>query len=205
MEWYKTDAQSLAIIDTEIAEHQLSAAQYEIVRQVIYATADFEYQDLIRFSDQALEKGSAAIAARTPIIVDIATVQAAITPILQTAFANAIYTGTAAITRPQKQKSPAAWGIETLAQRYPQAVFVIGESQPALETLIQLIEIKEVTPALVIATPTEFLSATKQRLVGLEVPYILVEGRKGNAIAAATILNTLVLLTWQAYGAKSDL
>jgi precorrin-8X/cobalt-precorrin-8 methylmutase len=204
MEWYKTDAQSLAIIDTEITEHQLSAAKYEIVRQVIYATADFEYKDLIQFSDRALEQGAAAIAARTPIVVDVATVQVAITPTLQAAFANAAYTSTAVITRPQNQKSASAWGIETLAQRYPQAVFAIGESPSALAALIQLIEAQEASPALVIATPTEFFSTNKQRLLDLGIPYIVVEGRKGNAIAAATILNTLVLLTWQAYGAKSD-
>ena len=46
MEWHITDAQSLAIIDNEIGEHSLSPAEYEIVRQVIYATADFEYKNL---------------------------------------------------------------------------------------------------------------------------------------------------------------
>ncbi|MFQ3628014.1 MAG: precorrin-8X methylmutase, partial [Cyanobacteriota bacterium] len=57
MEWHITDAQSLRIIDREIGNHAFSPAEYEIVRRVIYATADFEYRDLIRFSEQALQAG----------------------------------------------------------------------------------------------------------------------------------------------------
>ncbi len=71
MEWHVTDAQSLAIIDQEMGDHVFSAAEYEIVRRVIYATSDFEYQSLIRLSERALQAGSAALAARTTIVVDV--------------------------------------------------------------------------------------------------------------------------------------
>lgn len=54
MEWQVTDAQNLAIIDREIDDHFFSPAEYEIIRRVIYATADFEYKSLIRFSEHAL-------------------------------------------------------------------------------------------------------------------------------------------------------
>jgi hypothetical protein len=59
MEWHVSDAQSLGLIDNEIGDHSFSAAEYEIVRRVIYATADFEYKSLISFSDQALQAGAA--------------------------------------------------------------------------------------------------------------------------------------------------
>ncbi|NEQ69246.1 MAG: precorrin-8X methylmutase, partial [Symploca sp. SIO2D2] len=58
MEWHVTDAQSLAIIDREMGKHAFSAAEYEIVRRVIYATADFEYKSLIRFSERSLQAGA---------------------------------------------------------------------------------------------------------------------------------------------------
>ncbi|MEO0132915.1 MAG: precorrin-8X methylmutase, partial [candidate division WOR-3 bacterium] len=82
MEWHVTDAQSLGIIDREIGDHLFSPAEYEIVRRVIYATADFEYKSLIRFSDQALQRGAAALAARTTIIVDVPMVQVGIAPLI---------------------------------------------------------------------------------------------------------------------------
>jgi len=37
------------------------------------------------------------------------------------------------------------------------------------------------------------------------IPHIRVDGRKGNAIVAAAILNALVKLSWQAYGSKSEM
>ncbi|HCF26135.1 MAG TPA: precorrin-8X methylmutase, partial [Cyanobacteria bacterium UBA11049] len=50
MEWHLIDVQNLATIDREIGDRAFSPAEYEIVRRAIYATGDFEYQDLIRFS-----------------------------------------------------------------------------------------------------------------------------------------------------------
>ncbi|TYQ25620.1 precorrin-8X methylmutase [Pseudanabaena sp. UWO310] len=204
MEWHITDAQSLATIDSEIGEHSFSPSEYEIVRQVIYATADFEYKDLVRFSEHALQAGSTALATRTTIIVDVPMVQAGIFPKICDTFANPIYCAVEAITRPQKGKTQAAWGIETLARRYPEAIFVIGESQTALATLVDLIELEDVKPTLVIGTPAGFIDTDviKSRLNDSLIPHIRVDGRKGSAIAAVTIFNALVNLAWLAYGNK---
>ena len=205
MEWHVTDAQSLAIIDREIGNHTFSAAEYEIVRRVIYATADFEYQHLIRFSERALQAGAAALAARTTIVVDAPMVQVGIAPHIQDTFANPVYCSMEAITRPQKEKTKAAWGIETLARRYPEGIFVVGEAQTALTTLVELIEAEEIRPALVIGTPAGFVEVdvAKSRLEDSLTPHIRIEGRKGSAVVAAAIINGLVDLAWQAYGHDS--
>jgi precorrin-8X/cobalt-precorrin-8 methylmutase len=202
MEWHPTDAQSLAMIDREVGDHALSPAEYEIVRRVIYSTADFDYKSLIHFSDLALQSGAAALAARTTIIVDVPMVQVGINTNIQNTFANPIYCSMEAITRPQKEKTRAAWGIETLARRYPEGIFVVGQSQTALITLAALIQKEEIKPTLVIATPSGFLDieAAKARLSNALVPNICTQGRKGNAVVAAAIVNGLVDLAWQAYG-----
>ncbi|OBQ29731.1 MAG: precorrin-8X methylmutase [Aphanizomenon flos-aquae MDT14a] len=202
MEWHITDAQSLAIIDSEIGDHIFSPAEYEIVRRVIYATSDFEYQSLIRFSEQALQVGAASLAARTTIVVDMPMVQASIAYDIQNTFANPVYCSMEALTRPQKEKTRSAWGIETLARRYPEGIFVIGQAQTALTALVELIAAEEIRPALVIATPADFvnLEPVKARLQESLVPYITIEGRKGNAVVAAAIVDGLVDLAWQAYG-----
>jgi len=202
MEWHVTDAQSLKVIDREIGEHTLSPSEYEIVRRVIYATADFDYATLIHFSDQALQSGAAALAARTTIIVDVPMVQVGITPGIQGTFANPVYCSMDALTRPQKGKTGTAWGIETLAHRYPEGIFIIGASQTALAALVDLIETDQVRPALVVATPASFLDAEgiKDRLRHSLIPHIRIEGRKGSAVVAAAIVNGLVDLAWQAYG-----
>jgi precorrin-8X/cobalt-precorrin-8 methylmutase len=202
MEWHVTDAQSLALIDREVGEHTFSPAEYEIVRRVIYATADFDYQLLIQFSDAALQSGAAALAARTTIVVDVPMVQVAIASTIQHTFANPVYCSMDALTRPQKEKTRAAWGIETLARRYPEGIFVIGQSQTALTAIAELIETEDIRPALVIGTPAGFVGAdvAKDRLADSLVPYITIAGRKGSPVVAAAIVNGLVDLAWQAYG-----
>ncbi len=206
MEWHITDAQSLRIIDREIGEHAFSPAEYEIVRRVIYATADFEYKSLVRFSEQALQAGAAALAARSTIIVDVPMVQVGITPIIQSTFSNPVYCSMDALTRPQREKTRASWGIETLARRYPEGIFVVGEAQTALTSLVDLIEAEEIKPALIIGTPAGFVGVDVaiERLKESLVPHIRIEGRKGNAVVAAAIVTGLVDLAWQAYGKDND-
>ncbi|WP_375509558.1 precorrin-8X methylmutase [uncultured Nostoc sp.] len=202
MEWHVTDAQSLAIIDSEIENHVFSPAEYEIVRRVIYSTADFEYKYLIRFSERALQAGAAALAARTTIVVDVPMVQVGIAYEIQNTFANPLYCSMEALTRPQKEKTRAAWGIETLAKRYPEGIFVVGQAQTALTALVDLIEAEEIRPALIIATPVGFVDVdeAKRRLQDSLVPHITIDSRKGNAVVAAAIVDGLVDLAWQAYG-----
>ncbi len=202
MEWHISDAQSLAIIDQEVGEHTFSPAEYEIVRRVIYATADFEYKSLIRFSELALQSGAAALAARTTIVVDVPMVQVGIIRTIQQTFANPVYCSLDALTRPQKEKTKAAWGIETLARRYPEGIFVVGQAQTALTAIAKLVRSEEIRPALVIGTPSGFVGveAAKAQLAESLVPHIHVEGRKGSAVVAAAIVNALVDLSWQAYG-----
>lgn len=206
MEWHATDAQSLAIIDREMGDHVFSPAEYEIVRRVIYATADFEYKLLIRFSELALQSGAAALAARSTIVVDVPMVQVGITTNIQNTFANPVYCSMDALTRPQKEKTQAAWGIETLARRYPEGIFVVGQAQTALISLVELIESEEIRPALVIGTPSGFVDVevAKERLADSLIPHIRIEGRKGSAVVAAAIVNGLVDLAWQAYGRERN-
>jgi precorrin-8X/cobalt-precorrin-8 methylmutase len=201
MEWHITDAESLAIIDHEVGVHRFSPAEYELVKRVIYATADYEYKSLIRFSDMALQSGAAALAARTTIIVDVPMVQVGIAPVIQQTFANPIYCALETLTRPQKGKSVSAWGMETLAKRYPEGIFVVGQSQTALLTLVDMIETEQIRPALVIGTPASFVDAggAKQRLQDSLVPHIRTDGRKGSAVVATALVTALVELAWQAY------
>ncbi len=202
MEWHITDAQSLAIIDSEIGDHVFSPAEYEIVKRIIYATCDFEYKSLVSFSERALQSAAAAFAARTTIVVDVSMVQVGIAHDIQNTFANPVFCSFEAVNRPQDKKTRVASGTEVLAKRYPEGIFVVGQAQTALSTLVELIEAEEIKPALIIATPPGFVNidTAKERLRESLVPNIMIEGRKGNAVVAVAIIDGLVDLAWQAYG-----
>jgi precorrin-8X/cobalt-precorrin-8 methylmutase len=205
MEWHITDAESLAIIDQEIGQTALTAAEYEIARRIVYATADFEYKSLVHFSERALQQGAAALAARSTIVVDVPMVQMGIVSNIQQTFANPVYCSTETITRPQKSKTLADWGIQTLARRYPEGIFVIGQSQTALIGLIELVEEEDIKPALIVGTPSGFVGVdvAKKRLEDSQVSYITINGRKGGAVVAVAIVNGLLDLAWEVYGQQS--
>ncbi|NJK63577.1 MAG: precorrin-8X methylmutase [Synechococcaceae cyanobacterium SM2_3_1] len=205
MEWHVSDAESLALIDQEVGRHDLSPAEYEVVRRIIFATADFEYLQLIKFENEALQAGAAALAARTTIVVDEPMVKVGIALAVQNTFSNPVYCSTEAVTRPQREKTRSAWGLETLAHRYPEAIFVIGQSQTALASLVTLIRQREVAPALVIATPAGFVDVVeaKQELSESLIPHVRTEGRKGGPTVASAILDSMVDLAWHAYDQRT--
>lgn len=207
MESQLIEAQSLAIIDQEIGEYSARPAEYEIIRRVIYQTADYEYQFLIRFFDQSLKHGAAALASRTTIIVDVPMVKAGIHQQIQQTFFNPVYCAADITGFPPKHLSPTAWGLQTLAKRYPEAIFIIGHDQTALNMLLELIKAKMIKPALVIATPCGFVNIeqAKQKLIQYHQPHITIEERKGGATVAVAIANGLMDLAWQVYGKSQDL
>lgn len=133
-------------------------------------------------------------------------VQVGISPQILATFANPVYCSMEAVTRPQREKTRTAWGIQTLARRYPEAIFVVGQEQTALSALVDLIEAEEIKPALVIATPSGFVGAdvAKSRLHDSMVPHIRIDGRKGSAVVSVAIVNGLVDLAWQAYGREAN-
>lgn len=205
MKLHISEVNALATIDLQIGFSQLSPSQYEIARQVIYQTADFEYVNLLRFDRDALNKGAAAIAARTSIIVDVPAIQVTTVPLLQQTFCNPVYCCITTLVKPQKLKTQAAWGLETLAKNHGSSIYVIGQDRGALETLAELTEKKFIKPALAIVTAPIFVEPQmKQWLKDTEIPSIYIDSPKGGSSIAAAILNSLVELTWQAYEVNAD-
>ncbi|MGF1591318.1 MAG: precorrin-8X methylmutase [Pleurocapsa sp.] len=202
-----TEASSLAIIDRQIKEIEvgISPAQYEIIRQVIYQTADLEYESLLKFSDGALAKGAAALTAATPIIVDVPEIQVSIVPKLQQTFGNPVYCCATTQTEVIDKATKASSGLKMLAGKYPNSIFIIGQDQTAMSAMEDLLKNKIIEPSLAIATPPIFIeSNAKQKLLNSHIPHICVNSPKGGSNVASAIFNGLVRLTWQAYRRDSS-
>ena len=197
-----TEASSLAAIDRQIdsKNSDISPAQYEIIRQVIYSTADFEYSDLLKFSEDALSKGAASLTASTPIVVDVPEIQVGIVPLLQQTFLNPVYCCATSKDQTQLAGSKATQGLETLAQKHPKSIFIIGQDELAFNKLKELIAKKTINPSLAIATPPMFVEPNQRKFaVSSTIPNIYADAQKGGATIATAIFKTLVNLTWQAH------
>ena len=193
MNLHPITAESFAIIDHEIGTHSLSPQEYAIVRRAIHSTADFDFKDLFYFSPGAIASGIKAIGQKVPIIVDVRMVAVAIASTLKQANLPQPY---CALDYPGKGKTLTASGMLTLAHKYPQGLFIIGNAPTALLALVEEIQRGKVNPALVIGVPVGFVAVeeAKQALAATDVPKILVKGRKGGSAIAAATFNAIVNL-----------
>ena len=200
MDLHFTEASALAAIDRQVynSDRDISPAQYEIVRRVIYHTADFEYVSLLRFSKDALAKGAAALTAATPIIVDVPEIQVSIVPQLQQTFLNPVYCCATSSTEANGSKTKTACGLEKLASAHPQAIYIIGSDETAFNTLHKLIASKAISPSFVIATAPRLLEPEAKFSSDSLAPVIYTAGTKGGYNVASAILKSLVSLTWKA-------
>src|SRR4051812_19821101 len=62
---------SFAVIDQEVGQHDHPSRDWEVVRRVIHATADFEFKELMSFHPLAISSGIEALKAGCPIICDV--------------------------------------------------------------------------------------------------------------------------------------
>ena len=197
--------QSFAIIDREIGTHNFTPHEYAIVRRVIHATADFEYTQLLRFSPDAIESGIVALRDRVPIITDVTMVRQGILTLVSKTFNNPVITAVEQASVADLGKTRTETGLLRCWQEYPQAIYIIGNAPTALLALCSQLVNSSNYPPLIIGVPVGFVAVveSKQALAKIDVPQILVEGRKGGSPVAAAILNALLILAWQEHKALS--
>jgi precorrin-8X/cobalt-precorrin-8 methylmutase len=188
--------QSFAIIDREMGENNFSPSEYEIVRRVIHATADFEFTQLLYFSLEAIESGINYLREGKPIITDVTMVKQGIATLVAKSFNNPILAAVEQVSVPQPGKTRTETGLLRCFAEYPQAIYVIGNAPTALLALCERVFPSPIKPALIIGAPVGFVSVleSKKALSQLSVPQIRVEGRKGGSPVASAILNALLVL-----------
>ncbi len=191
--------QSFALIDREIGTHNFNPREYAIVRRVIHATADFEYTQLLRFSPHAIESGMAALRRGVPIITDVTMVKQGILTLVSKTFNNPIITAIEQADVAEVGKTRTETGLLRCWEKYPEAIYVIGNAPTALLALCSQLVNSSNYPPLVIGVPVGFVAVveSKQALAQVDAPQIRVEGRKGGSPVAAAILNALLVLAWQ--------
>ena len=191
--------QSFALIDREIGTHNFTSQEYAIVRRVIHATADFEYSQLLQFSSRAIESGIVALRDRVPIITDVTMVKQGILTLVSKTFNNPVITAVEQASVADVGKTRTETGLLRCWQKYPEAIYVIGNAPTALLALCSQLVNSSKYPPLIVGVPVGFVAVveSKQALAKIDIPQIRVEGRKGGSPVAAAILNALLILAWQ--------
>lgn len=194
---------SFAIIDSEAGPHSFTLDQWEIVRRVIHATADFEYKNLVSFHANALEAGIEALRAGCPILVDVKMIQAGLNEDRLAAYGCVVQSyisDSDVIEMAKKNNSTRAIEAMRKAHRLGKlngAIVAIGNAPTALLETVRLIKDENAHPAMIIGVPVGFVSAaeSKEALISQSIPYIVSHGRKGGSTIAVSIIHALLMLS----------
>jgi precorrin-8X/cobalt-precorrin-8 methylmutase len=194
---------SFAIVDREAGPHDFPQAEWQVVRRVIHATADFEYKTLLRFHTDAIRAGMDALRAGRPILVDVKMIAAGLSEERLAVHGSVIHSfiSDEDVIAGAKAKNTTR-AIEAMRKAHrlgllDGAIVAIGNAPTALLEVVRLVREEGARPALVLGVPVGFVSAaeSKEATLELPVPFIVALGRKGGSPIAVAIVHALLALS----------
>lgn len=193
---------SFAIIDAEAGPHAYTADQWPVVRRMIHANADFEFNGLTDFHPQAVEAGLAAILkGGTPIVADVEMICVGLSATRLKHFGMGTHqfiSDADVIAQAQAENTTRA--VQAMRKAHRQglldgAIVGIGNAPTALIEVVRLIKEEGARPALVIGMPVGFVSAAESKDLMAEVnevPWIVIRGRKGGSTLVVAAIHALL-------------
>lgn len=195
---------SFAIIDAEAGPHAYSAEQWPLVRRMIHANADFEFNGLTAFHPRAIAAGlTAVLKGGTPVVADVEMICVGLSAPRLKHFGMRTYhyiSDADVIEQAKAENSTRAVQAMRKAKREGRlegAIVGIGNAPTALIELVRLIREEGVRPALVVGMPVGFVSAaeSKELLMTLSnMPWIAIRGRKGGSTLVVAAIHALLSL-----------
>ena len=193
---------SFSIIDREVGPHAYAPEQWPVVRRMIHANADFEFNGLTRFHPDAVEAALRAILAHsTRLVADVEMICVGLSqPRLQHfgLGTHQFISDADVIERAQAEGTTRAVQAMRKAQRLgllDGAIVGIGNAPTALIEVVRLIRVEGARPALVLGMPVGFVSAAESKALMAEVtevPWIVIDGRKGGSTLVVAALHALL-------------
>jgi precorrin-8X/cobalt-precorrin-8 methylmutase len=195
---------SFAIIDAEAGPHGYTPAQWPIVRRMIHANADFDFNGLTDFHPDAVEAGiRAMMAGVTPVVADVEMICSGLSQPRLAHFGmktHQFISDPDVILAAQHEDTTRAVQAMRKAHRLgllDGAIVGIGNAPTALIEVVRLIRDEDVRPALVVGMPVGFVSAAESKDLMAqvaEVPWIVIRGRKGGSTLVVAALHALLAL-----------
>ena len=191
---------SFAIVAEEARLASLPADIAAIAARIVHSCGMPEIAADLAFGEGAAAAGRAALASGAPILCDVRMVAAGLMA-TRLAASNAIHIAidqpAAADLAQRTGQTRSAAGMELLADKYADAIVVIGNAPTALFRLLELVADGAPKLALVLGFPVGFVGAAESKAAlaanDLGLPFITLYGRRGGSAMAAAALNALIL------------
>ena len=193
---------SFAIIDAEAGPHDYTAEQWPLVRRMIHANADFEFNGLTAFHPQAMQAGLAAVLkGGTPIVADVEMICVGLSKPRLKHFGMTTHhyiSDDDVIEQAKAEETTRAVQAMRKAHREGKldgAIVGIGNAPTALIEVIRLIREEGAKPALIVGMPVGFVSAaeSKDLLMTIDdIPWVAIKGRKGGSTLVVAAIHALL-------------
>lgn len=193
---------SFAIIDAEVGSHDYRAEQWPVVRRMIHANADFEFNGLTDFHPDAVAAGLAAIlAGGTRVVADVEMICVGLSAsrLAHYGMRTHQFISDADVIEQAKAEDTTR-AVQAMRKAHRQglldgAIVGIGNAPTALIEVVRLIREEGARPALVVGMPVGFVSAAESKDLMAEVadvPWIVIRGRKGGSTLVVAAIHALL-------------
>lgn len=193
---------SFAVIDREAGPHNYAPEQWPVVRRMIHANADFDFNGLTEFHPQAVSAGLAAIfSGQARVVADVEMICVGLSAPRLAHFGISTHQF---ISDPDVIELAQAQGTTRAVQAMRKAhrlglldgaIIGIGNAPTALIEVVRLIREEGARPALVVGMPVGFVSAAESKdLMALQsdVPWVVIRGRKGGSTLVVAAIHALL-------------
>ena len=193
---------SFAIIDAEAGPHDYTAEQWPLVRRMIHANADFEFNGLTAFHPNAMQAGLAAVLkGGTPIVADVEMICVGLSKPRLKHFGMTTHhyiSDGDVIEQAKAEETTRAVQAMRKAHRAGKldgAIVGIGNAPTALIEVIRLIREEGAKPALIVGMPVGFVSAAESKDLLMtvdDIPWVAIKGRKGGSTLVVAAIHALL-------------
>jgi len=193
---------SFSIIDAEVGPHNYTAEQWPLVRRMIHANADFEFNGLTVFHPDVMQAGLAAVLkGGTPIVADVEMICVGLSAPRLRHFGMATHhyiSDPDVIEQAKAEETTRA--VQAMRKAYREgkldgAIVGIGNAPTALIEVIRLIREEGAKPALIVGMPVGFVSAAESKdllMTVNDIPWVAIRGRKGGSTLVVAAIHALL-------------
>ncbi|CEN83020.1 cobalt-precorrin-8 methylmutase [Paraclostridium sordellii] len=170
----------------------------KIIKRAIHTTADFEYLDILKISEEAVEKLVNGLKNKATIYTDTNMALSGINKRKLEALGckYKCFVSDEEVAKLAKEKgiTRSMAAVEIASREEGKKIFVLGNAPTALYKVIEMSNNGQLAVEAVVGVPVGFVGAeeSKDELAKTDIPYIISKGRKGGSNLAAAIINAIL-------------
>lgn len=170
----------------------------KIIKRSIHTTADFEYLDILKISDKAVESIIDALKNNVTVYTDTNMALSGINKkrleALGCKYKCLVADEETAKLAKEKSITRSMAAVEIAAKEPGRKLFVFGNAPTALYKAMEMKNSNELELDAIVGVPVGFVGAaeSKDELEKTDIPYIISKGRKGGSNLAAAIINAIL-------------